>query len=151
MPSMTVFRIADTGERAGRRVEELLAQARLCFHALPVRDGAWTFAVKREKYRDVAETVRAMLGAHGLSSAFADGQWALVTLVGEGLRDRVPLAASRAAVVLSEAGITVDGEIRDTLSYAVLVPEVQRRQAILSLHTAFIAAHANEHPAQSAP
>ena len=139
MSNMTVFCIADGNERAHRRIGELLAQARLNYQVLPVRDGSWKFAVKREKYREVADVVRGMLAPRGQEPLFEDGRWALVTIVGEGLRDRVEEIAPRANDVLASAGLEVEGEIRDALSYSVLVREEQRKDAILALHGEFIA------------
>jgi len=139
MPGMTVFHVNDGNERAHRRITELLSQARLNYQALPVRDGAWLFAVKREKYREVSDMVDTMLRPRGLEPIFEDGQWALVTLVGEGLRGKVDDAVERANETLAAAGIEIEGEIRDTLSYSTLVPEEQRKDAILTLHDEFIA------------
>ena len=139
MPGMTVFHVTDGNERTHRRIAELLSQARLNFHALPVRDGSWLFAVKREKYREVGEVADSMLRPRGLEPVFEQGQWALVTLVGEGLREKVDEAAARATETLAAAGIQSEGEIRDTLSYSALVPEEQRKDAILALHDEFIA------------
>jgi len=139
MPGMTVFRVADGNERTHRRVGELLAQARLNFHALPMSDSSWLFAVKREKYREVGEVVQTMLRPRGLEPAFEEGQWALVTLVGEGLRGKIDETATRATETLAAAGIRVEGEIRNTLSYSALAPEEQRKEAILALHDEFIA------------
>lgn len=138
MPGMTVFCVEEHSERAHRRVSELLSQARLNFQAVPMHDGTWKFAVKREKYREVAEVAAGMLAPRGLAPNFEDGQWALITLVGEGLRDRVDDIAPRANDLLAGAGIEAEGEIRNTLSYSMLVPEEQRKTAILALHGEFV-------------
>ncbi len=140
MPSMVVFTVGERGDRINRRVMELLASQRLNFQALPVRDGSWKFAVKKEKYRSVSETVESLLHPRGMVPAFEEGQWALVTLVGEGLRGQVDAVAARALAVLAAAGIAVEGEIRDTLSYSALVCEDQRTAAVLALHDLFITA-----------
>jgi len=139
MPGMTVFHVTDGNERMHRRIAELLSQARLNFHALPARDDSWLFAVKREKYREVGEMADSMLRPRGMEPIFEQGQWALVTLVGEGLRGKVDEASARATETLAAAGIQAEGEIRDTLSYSALVPEEQRKEAILALHDEFIA------------
>lgn len=138
MPSMAVFSVPDSTERMNQRISELLAQARLNFQTLPVRDGSWKFAIKREKYRSVSEVVDHLLRVRGMHATFEEGQWALVTLVGEGLRDQVDLISSRAKGLLTSAGISVEGEINDTLSYSMLVHETQRKDAVLALHEAFI-------------
>lgn len=138
MPSMAVFTVPNSNERINRRVAELLAQARLNFQSVPVRDGSWKFGVKREKYRSVSETVRHLLKPRGMEAIFEEGQWALVTLVGEGLRGHIDETALRVKDVLGGASIPVEGEICDTLSYSVLVNESQRKQAILSLHESFV-------------
>ena len=88
MPSMVVFSVPESTERMNRRIAELLGQMRLNFYALPVRDGSWKFAVKKEKYRSVSETVDTLLRSRGLQPIFEEGQWAIVTLVGEGLREQ---------------------------------------------------------------
>jgi len=143
MPGMIVFRVADGNERTHRRVGELLSQARLNFHALPVGE-SWKFAVKREKYREVDEVAETMLRPRGLNPVFEEGQWALVTLVGEGLHGKVDETAARAAETLAAAGIRIEGEIRNTLSYSALLPEEQRKEAILALHDEFIASGETE-------
>jgi aspartokinase len=138
MASMAVFSVPDSTERMNRRISELLTQVRLNFRPVPVRDGLWKFAVKREKYRQVAEIVDHVLRTRGMHPCFEDGQWALVTLVGEGLRDRVEEIGFRAKSMLNEHGLHVEGEICDTLSYSMLVHEAQRIEAIVLLHDAFI-------------
>jgi len=138
LPDLIAFTVADGSERAHRRIGELLSQARLNFHAITVRDGAWQFAVKREKYREVREVAAAMLQPRGLEPLFEDGQWALVTLVGEGLHGKVEETVARATELLAAAGIHVEGEIRNALSCSVLVREEQRKDAILTLHDEFI-------------
>ena len=140
MPSMAVFSVPNSSERTNRRVAELLSQARLNAQVLPVRDGSWKFGVKREKYRSVSETVSALLQVRGIDPIFEDGQWALVTLVGEGLRGCVAEIATRAKDVLQTGGIHVEGEILDSLSYSILVHEGQRKDAIIMLHDAFVTA-----------
>lgn len=134
MPSMAVFHVPESNERTNRRVIELLTQVRLNFQALPVRDGSWKFAIKREKYRSVAATVDHLLRARGLQPIFEEGQWALVTVVGEGLRGEIDATAETTGQILGKVGIAVEGEIRDTLSYSMLVPEAHRKAAVLALH-----------------
>lgn len=138
MPNMTVFSVADGGERTQRRVGELLSQVRLNFQTVPTHDGSWKFAVKREKYRSVSEAVRQLITARGMTPTFEDGHWALVTLVGEGLRGNVDEVAAQAKDVLAAVTIPVEGEIADTLSFSALVPESQRKDAVITLHDAFI-------------
>lgn len=138
MPSMVVFSVPDSSERMNRRITELLGQIRLNFHALPVRDGSWKFAVKKEKYRSVADTVDALLRSRGMLPIFEEGQWAIVTLVGDGLRNEVDDIALRVKDCLLDAGIEVEGEICDTLSYSVLVHEARRKDTVLALHDTFI-------------
>ncbi len=138
MPAMAVFRVPDSTERTNRRIAELLAQARLNFHALPVRDGSWKFAVKKEKYRSVAEVVDTLLRSRHMHPIFEEGQWAIVTCVGEGLRDGIDTFAARVQEALNAKQIYVEGEIRDTISYSVLVHEAKRKEAILILHDTFV-------------
>ena len=138
MPSMAAFYVPESTERLNQRVSELLTQARLNFQALPVRDGTWKFAVKKEKYRSVADTVRKLLHDRGMIPTFEEGHWALVTVVGEGLRGQVTEIAPQVKTLLRDADIYVEGEICDQLSYSVLVHESQRKQAVLVLHQAFI-------------
>jgi len=138
MSSMVVFSVPDSSERINRRITELLGQIRLNFHALPVRDGSWKFAVKKEKYRSAADTVNALLPPRGMQPVFEEGQWAIVTLVGEGMRHRIDDIAVRVKELLASAGIEVEGEICDHLSYSVLVPEAKRKEAVFVLHEAFI-------------
>ena len=111
---------------------------RLNFYTLPVRDGSWKFAVKKEKYRSVRETVDTLLRTRGLFPIFEEGQWAIVTLVGEGLREQVNEIGPRVKELLNAMGIDVEGEICDQLSYSVLVHESKRQETILALHDAFI-------------
>ncbi|HEY3377281.1 MAG TPA: aspartate kinase [Armatimonadota bacterium] len=138
MPSLAVFTAKDSTERMNRRIGELLAQARLNYQVVPVRDGSWKFGVKREKYRSVSEVVATLLKSRGMQPTFEEGQWALVTIVGDGLRGRVAEVAPRVKNLLHGEGIPVEGEICDALSYSVLVKETQRKEAIIALHDAFI-------------
>jgi aspartate kinase len=143
MPAMAVFSVPESNERQSRRITELLAQVRVNFRALPVRDGSWKFAVKREKYRQVADTVDDALRPRGLFPVFEEGQWALVTLVGAGLRGQVEDVGLRARGLLEAQGMHVEGEICDTMSYSVLVHEAQRTDAIILLHDTYIASTAD--------
>lgn len=136
MPNMTVFSVADGGERTHRRVAELLAQARCNFQSIPLGDGSWKFAVKREKYRNVTAAVQQLIGGKGMSPIFDNGHWALVTLVGDGMRGQVETIAQHARDVLHGAGIPTEGEILDTLSYGTLLPEEYRQDAVIALHDA---------------
>ena len=138
MPSMAVFTVEECTERGARRIAELLAQVRLNHQVVPVHDGTWKFGVKREKYRGVSDIINRMLKSRGMRVQFEEGQWALVTLVGEGLRGRVAELAARARDILQSTGIAVEGEIHDILSYSVLVKETQRKTAIIALHEAFV-------------
>ncbi len=139
MPDMTVFSVPESTDRMHRRISELLGQVRVNFQSVPARDGSWKFAVKREKYRHVTELVDEVLRAHDMAPAFEEGRWALVTLVGEGLRDRVDEIGIRIVQLLDAHGMHVEGEIYDTISFSALVHEAQRIEAIIVLHDAFIA------------
>jgi aspartate kinase len=138
MPNLVAFSVPGTGERESRRIAELLSIERVNAQVLPVKGGAWKFGVKREKYRDVAEIVVRLLKPQGLSPVFEQGQWALVTLVGEGLRTQTHTFGARVLETLKHVGVPVDGEITDTLSYSVLVPEAARKAAVLALHDRFV-------------
>lgn len=138
MPSMAVFSVPGSTERTNHRISELLATLRMNVQALPVSDGSWKFAIKREKYRSVADSTSALLQERGINPIFEEGKWTIITLVGEGLRGKASSVAPRVKDVLGAIGIPVDGEIIDTISYSVLVNETQRKQAILALHAAFV-------------
>jgi aspartate kinase len=136
--SMAMFTVKDCDERIARRIGELMVQARLNHQVVPVNDGSWKFGVKREKYRSVSEIINNMLKSRGMHPHFGEGQWALVTLVGEGMRGKVGEMANSTKDVLLTQEIAVEGEIRDTLSFSVLVKESQRKAAIIALHETFI-------------
>jgi aspartate kinase len=138
LPSMIVLVIADPSERLLGRITEALAQARLTFLAIPVRDGSWRVALKKEKYRSVTATVEAHLQPRGITPHFEEGHWALVTLVGEGLRARGEQVAAAVQAMLQEAGIHVEGELREEVSVSVLVPEPHRQATVILLHDAFV-------------
>ncbi|MHB9024765.1 MAG: aspartate kinase [Armatimonadota bacterium] len=140
MPNMVAFHVPDHNGRSYRRISELLSQVRLNFHAVPVRDGSWRFAIKREKYRSVSETVHKALSPRNITPIFDEGQWALITLVGEGMEGKVDEVGARAKDLLQSAGIAVEGEIIDQLSFSMLVHETQRKDAILLLHDEFVTA-----------
>jgi len=140
MPSMVVFSVPHSTERNIRRIAELLGQARLNFHTVTVHDGSWKFAVKKEKYRSVSETIDMLLHPRNIHPIFEEGQWTLITLVGEGLRGLIPTVAERVLALLTAHTIHREGEIFDTLSYSVLVHETKRKEAVLALHEAFISA-----------
>jgi aspartate kinase len=96
------------------------------------------FAVRPLKYRDVRRIVEGVLAARGVRSTLNVGDFALVSVVGEALRQRLEAWADQAARVLADGKVAVHGQSQDDISLSYLVSESQRQQAVGLLHRALV-------------
>ena len=107
---------------------------------LPAEPRCVTFAVRREQYREVPATVREAFEGTGLTLRVLDGSWAMVTLMGEGLRGRLRRTARAVQRSLEAAGVAVRAVESSELSVRAMVPKAQRQTALRVLHDEFVQA-----------
>jgi aspartokinase len=94
--------------------------------------------VRPLKYRDVRGIVEGVLAARRVRSVLNVGDFALVSVVGEALRQRLEAWADQAARVLADGKVAVHGQSQDDISLSYLVSESQRQQAVGLLHRALV-------------
>jgi len=138
MPSLVVFTTAESSVETRDKIIALLEGERLNYQVILTASGAYKFGLKKEKYRDIALFVGSLLQDNHISFSFDEDNWALVTIVGEKLRESVDETADKALTALKVHNIDVVGYIKDDLSYSVLVKEVKRIESIILLHNMFI-------------
>ena len=92
------------------------------------------FAVRPLKYRDVEQIVGEVLESRQAGAKIDAGGFALVSLVGEALRQRLDAWAAEVARILAGAEVEVHGASRDEISLSYLVREEDRRKAVEHLH-----------------
>lgn len=138
LANLLVFSVATTSPRLAGQLAEHLERERISFYPITAAPGEARFAVKLEKYRDVTRIVDHIMFDHDLKANTSPDRWALVSLIGEGLRGTALKLRPEIEQVLKEAGVEVSGAIERTLSLSLLVPEPQRKQAVKALHQAFI-------------
>jgi aspartate kinase len=134
-PSLIVFDVADPNPRLAMQIGERLDQERLTYFQVTAEGPATRFAVRPLKYRNVETIVRRVLGARGVTADLTNGQYGMVSVVGEALRQRLPTWDARARETLAKVGIAVYGDNHDDLSLTYLVLEADRRKAVSALHT----------------
>jgi len=96
------------------------------------------FAVLPLKYRDMETIVRQALAARGVSAEISAGDFALVSVVGEALRERLDAWDEQAKKALSDSRVEIHATSRDVISLSYLVPESQRREAVKCLHQSLV-------------
>ena len=134
-PSLIVFDVADPNSRLAMQIGERLDQERLTYFQVTAEGPATRFAVRPLKYRNVETIVRRVLDARGVMADLTNGQYGMVSVVGEALRQRLPTWDARARETLAKVGIAVYGDNHDDLSLTYLVLEADRRKAVSALHT----------------
>jgi aspartokinase len=82
--------------------------------------------------------VRHVLVARGVSAEINADDFALVSVVGEALRQRLDAWDERATRVLADSAIEIHATSRDAISLSYLVPESQRRKAVRALHQSLV-------------
>jgi aspartokinase len=86
------------------------------------------------KYRDVGSVVGQVLASRGVETTVNAGDFALVSVVGEALRQRLEVWAREADKALAKGGVEVHGTSQDEISLSYLVPEAHRKKAVTLLH-----------------
>ncbi len=137
-PRLLVFDLTAEDPRLPQQMEERLERARLTRYQVSTDAPESRFAVLPTKYRDAKTIIEQVLASLDLSADINDGDFALVSVVGEALRQRLDEWAERAHQVLADSGIEVHGASQDAISLSYLVPESQRRKAVRALHQGLV-------------
>ncbi len=132
--SLLVVDLEGEEPRLALQIGERLERRRLTYYQVASEGAGTRFAVRPLKYRDVGGIVRQVLASRGVSAEVNEGDFALVSVVGEALRGRLEEWAQRSEETLSRAGIEVHGSSRDEISLSYLVPEPMRKRAVSLLH-----------------
>ena len=138
LTKLIVFDVVSDNPRLGRQLGETLAMNRLNSYEVSADVGHVRFAVKSEKYRDVPAMLDHVFYDRGLEAKISEDDWALLSLVGEGIRGGVGALHDDADAALKAAGIETFGEIEGALSLSYLVREEDRRPALVKLHEEFV-------------
>ena len=137
-PALLVFDLNTDSARLPLQIAERLGRARLTYYQASTPGAEARFAVRPFKYRDVGAIVREILNSRNVSAEIQEGNLALVSVVGEALRQRLDEWDEQAERVLTDAGIEIHGKGRDDISLSYLVPEQQRKNAVGLLHKALV-------------
>ena len=140
LTKLIVFDVVSDDPRLGRQLGEALAMNRLSSYEVSAATGRVRFAVKAERYRDVQAMLDHVFYDRGLKAKINEDDWALISLVGEGMRGGVPALQGDADAALKAAKIETFGEIEGPLSLSYLVREADRRRALARLHEEFVLA-----------
>jgi len=135
---LLVFDVDARSPRLLLQIAERLGRERLTHFQLTADDAVARFAVRPLKYRDVREILGQVLASRGIHSDINVGDFALVSVVGEALHQRLEVWAEETDQVLAKGGIEVHGTSRDEISLSCLVPEAQRKKAVTLLHQALV-------------
>jgi len=136
LPKLFVFTVRSPSPRLAGQLSAEMRKDRITHYQVTADGELVRFAVKREKYRDVGAMIRRITFERELDADLSAGEWALVSLVGEGARGKVEMVARDARQVLAGASIGVHGEILGEISVSFLVEEAQRVSAVRELHAA---------------
>ncbi len=137
-PRLLVFDVECDSPRLPLQISERLERARLTFFQVSSGEAASRFAVRPLKYRDVETTIGDILAAHGTLAEINASDFALVSVVGEALRERLDSWRQQAERVLADNGLTVHGSAEGEISLSFLVPEEERKKAVSCLHQALV-------------
>jgi aspartate kinase len=133
-PRLLVFDLESGNRRLALQIAERLARERLTYYQVTTGSEGMRFAVRPIKYRDVKTIVQRVLAARGVRADINEGDFALVSLVGEALRGRLDEWGERADQVLADSGIETSGTSRTEISLSYLVVESDRRKTVSTLH-----------------
>jgi aspartate kinase len=133
-PRLLVFDLETPEERLARQITERMGRHRLTFFQVSTKATRARFAVRPLKYRDVERMVREVIESRGAKAQINTGDFALVSVVGEALRQHLEAWAEQAERVLTDAGIELHGASRDEISLSYLVSEADRKKAVERLH-----------------
>ncbi len=137
-PALLVFDIESENPRLSLQITERLERERLTFFQVETRQNTARFAVRPIKYRRVEALVRQALLSHGSNAEVNASDFALVSLVGEALRDRLDEWDRKAKEVLAAVKIEILGHARGPIRLSYLVPEEQRKRAVTELHVSLV-------------
>jgi aspartate kinase len=135
---LAVFDVDTRDQRLLLQIAERLARERLTYYRLDSDGPQARFAVRPLKYRDSRRIVEGVLAERGVESCVSVGEFALVSVVGEALRQRLETWSQQAARALAGGGVAVRGWSQDEISLSYLVPEEQRLKAVGLLHGALV-------------
>ena len=137
-PRLLVFDVARGSPRLPHQIEERLGRERLTYYQVTTESPESRFAVLPLKYRDTETIVRHVLASRGVSAEINAGDFALVSVVGEALRERLGAWNERAAKALADSAIDIHATSQDAISLSYLVPESHRRKAVRALHQSLV-------------
>ena len=135
---LLVFDVGAGNPRLLLQIAERLERERLTHFQLATADSGARFAVRPLKYRNVEAVLGRVLASRGVQTRINVGDFALVSVVGEALRQRLEVWAEETAKVLAKNHVEVHGTSRDDISLSFLVPEAQRKKAVSALHQALV-------------
>lgn len=133
-PHLLVFDLHTPDERLALQIAERLERHRLTFYQVTTEAAKARFAVRPLKYRDAGRMVREVISSRGVTADITMGDFALVSLVGEALRQRLEAWADQAGRVLAAAKIPVHGAAHDEISLSYLVTAADCKRAVDCLH-----------------
>jgi len=133
-PHLLVFDLDSAADRIPLQIAERIERRRVTFYQVTTAAAGVRFAVRPFKYWDAGRVVREVMASRAIEAEVSSGDFALVSLVGEALRQRVDAWAAQAESLLADAGIKTYGASRDEISLSYLVAERDRKQAVDCLH-----------------
>ena len=116
------------------QIAERLDRERLTYFQVNTPDEKVRLAVRPFKYRNVSAIVDGVLQSRHASAEINEGDFALVSVVGERLRGRLEEWREKAERVLTGNNIAVHGTSQGAISLSHLVPEADRKKAVALLH-----------------
>jgi aspartate kinase len=135
---LLTFGVDDANPRLAMQIAERLERARLTYFSLEGQRQGHRFAVRPLKYRSAERIVRQVLNGRGVDAEITVDTFALVSIIGEALRQRLDHWDEQARRTLRDAGIEIHGTSRDEVCLSYLVPEGDRLKAVSSLHRALV-------------
>jgi len=136
--NLAMFTIKSDNPRLSGQLSEHFDLQRVMHFEMAQEPGELSFAVKREKYRDVIDLVERTLYLRGIKATLREGGWGLVSLAGEKVRDNQQSWKEAGSKALKEVSIEVFGTLTGDLSISFLLPEEQRQKAVKLLHQQFV-------------
>lgn len=124
--------------RLESRVSGMLDEHRINHQALAPQGGKISFAIKREKYRDIQVMVQDLLEAKALPGTISRWSWGLVSVIGEGIRDDRERIRGQMEKILRQEGVAPGRITEGEISLSCLVREKDRRRVVAELHKQFI-------------
>ncbi len=136
--NLILFSVRARDGRLAAQLSSAMRKDRILHYEVPADDAHVQFAVKPAKYRDVVSIIEHILFDRDTTAEFSAGAWALVSMIGEGLRGRTAQVHAEVANLLKQQQIPVLGALEGELHVSLLIKEQQRTPAVLMLHQHFI-------------